>query len=683
MMRRLLTFVVVFLLALTSTPSASAQDGSTPIPITTRNAAQVQLQHTMGLGVLQDVVWGADSNTYFAATYGGLWQFDAASPTTPPIAVDANSQYVRQAILSADNQWVALTMLGEFHVRLVNRKTGDGWNAFTEPKAEWNKIMFSAAGYLLAHSSRQRLWLYDLKQRRVVFTLNEVFDFGLAPDGQSFVVMAGRRLQVWDVATQREVARYKPLVPQLRELRFSADGKTLYGLRTNSHLYAFDTDTRDLKFKLLLPNSTMIRFDANNTMALSWRGRKLQLTAQIIDLKAGKLMTPITAADAFPENEPVIRSGALSPDGTRAATLAYDGRLRVWDSKSGKQLRERTVLASPILRFDPTGTRLALRQGNSLMLYDYTTDTMTEQPGLFVNSSANVRFSPDGTLLATIATNGWVNVWQTKDWVLRVSQATSSQFNIGYSLSFSPDSRTLVFGDNQGAWLLDMTAAGNTAPVNLWNKQCIEVDYNATGTHVACIGSENAVILDAVTKRVVWEYQRTSGTRTSFASMAFTPDGKALYILHSRRGVWRLELTPTLSSETPITTPTYPGVRNGQLFFSPDGQLLANYGYDSILRLWDTETGQERFRWSGFTRLQDGNLGRGNRAAFSPDGKIIAVIIDNREVRLYDAASGELLKSITVTAPPYVFSKLAFSPDGSQIVVTTGSGVLLFFGVQP
>ncbi len=64
--------------------------------------------------------------------------------------------------------------------------------------------------------------------------------------------------------------------------------------------------------------------------------------------------------------------------------------------------------------------------------------------------------------------------------------------------------------------------------------------------------------------------------------------------------------------------------------YSPDGKLIASVGQESIVRLWDTQSGQQRAAFLG----HEGDL---MHVAFSPDGRVLATAGNDGTVRLWRA----------------------------------------------
>ena len=110
--------------------------------------------------------------------------------------------------------------------------------------------------------------------------------------------------------------------------------------------------------------------------------------------------------------------------------------------------------------------------------------------------------------------------------------------------------------------------------------------------------------------------------------------------------------------------------------FNPDGTHLATIGDDGTTIVWDPSTGEERMRLPGTTEPSD--LVTDQRVAYSPHGTLLASG-DNRLVRLYDASTGDLVRTLDGHATDV--TALAFDRKGDRIASGASDGTVSIWDV--
>jgi len=100
--------------------------------------------------------------------------------------------------------------------------------------------------------------------------------------------------------------------------------------------------------------------------------------------------------------------------------------------------------------------------------------------------------------------------------------------------------------------------------------------------------------------------------------------------------------------------------------FSPDGKTLTAAGFhmDKIVSLWDVKTGQRLRNFPGHTEWEC------DATAISPDGKLLASTGVDKQILVWDIATGNL--KLQLKEQPARMAALAFSPDSSTLAAAGG-----------
>jgi len=380
-----------------------------------------------------------------------------------------------------------------------------------------------------------------------------------------------------------------------------------------------------------------------------------------------------------------IHAAMLDPDGKRIVSGHLDGIIRVWDSVTGKKLREFRAHGRELWSLAVSSNGQRVVSGGSdqtIKVWDTETFEMIRTiPGQ--ETWFYLAVSPDGTHIASSAGgDGVLQIWDT--------QTGSELITLGDRktntdcFKFSPDGKRIISGDDAGDLKIWDVTTGEMLTVihaDPYSVGCIAVNSNGSQIASAGLTDKEIKVWDVQTRVQLASFR---GHQPNFVgSLAFSPDGN--YIVSGDN----INLVKTWETATGRELATYRGHEGGinSLAFTRDGKRIVSGSWDGTVKLWDVSEEREPIRLP-VCQGPPNSIRTAYTVAFSPDGKRMASNMEGM-VKVWDVDS--CVELMTLHRPVAVRQQelrnpqrtsIAFSTDGKLIGASMRGGTIKVWDME-
>jgi WD40 repeat protein/DNA-binding SARP family transcriptional activator len=482
------------------------------------------------------------------------------------------------ASFSPDGRLVAIGGWAAPLIRIADARTGDRVRTIRDERAEFLiSPSFSPDGTRVTAGSGEDLLVYDVATGRRVLTIPHAGAEGgvvYSPDGRRLATSCcNASPTIKDARTGDKLLTLDGHAGEVIGVAWSADGTLLatggtdgtarvWDARSGRQLMVLSGHAGGVEIVSFSPDGTRLVTGGNDGTARVWDvtpsgGSEWMGGAEPFPLwgveygadastiltfgNSGRLWTSSTGERV--QSYPLAFDGAFGPDGSTIVTGAWSDAaggafVRVLDTRSGEELRFIPV---------PWPIGFAVNQDASMI----ATPTTSKGVVLFeVTSGMRLRtletpahvndivFSPDGMLVAGLADDGVLLVWDVASG--RRVLGFRAQTGFASSVAFSPDGSKIATSGLDGAAVWSVTSGDRIARLsgvgNLRN-----VTFSPDGRSLATAGDDgHARIWDAASGR---ETLSLGAVGKGLTAVAFSPDGTKLAAV-GLDGILRVHVLP-------------------------------------------------------------------------------------------------------------------------------------------
>ena len=512
-----------------------------------------------------------------------------------------------------------------------------------------------------------------------------VLSVAFSPNGKLLASSdASGVVHVWDADTGKPLLDLPKNTGSL--VLFTSDGKNLVCSREKKGTFLLNAVTGETVRTYVNKEQDRSRgrsVQSTHTIALSPDGRMLaeadgqevvlwEVTTgkELFRLKGDK--TPFGSV-AFAHDSKTVAAG----EDDKATTIYF------WDTKTGEQTHKIANVHggwTTALTFSADGKLFASASPYEVAIWDAATRKKLTK---FDTGSPSLAFSPDGKFLAGPQygggeAKGTIHVYDTA--ALKSVQALRGHLTIVNCVAFSPNGKKIATGGPEGTVRLWDAMTGRQLSTGDGNEALINsVAFSPDGSFAATAsGGDHTIRIWGTASGaqlakidIPCQFPNHWCATSHGWNLAFGADGKTVTCDSSIYDIVGRRLLGDLPGRV--------------LAHSADGKFMAGVVYDrndrkrGTVSVWDRATGRElaSFQPLAPEAARDTSI---SAAAFSPDGRLLAVGVDSRDYRekemakdsvyLYQVATGKVLhKFRPVERGPH---SLLFSPDGRLLVAGAG-----------
>ncbi len=512
-------------------------------------------------------------------------------------------------------------------LRVWDIESGKVLKTLKEQSEDGNWLTLSPnSKFAISSGGKGLLKLWDIKNEKILKSLSYSGHSGkhdtvaMTPDG-SLVIYQKKKNEIlvweksstrrpWSLVTKSSEINFVMVTPDGRHAIIDCDDKRFNKAgEKNSILEVWNLNSRKLMTTYPLDDPTSHIALGENGQSVIVGSGQIAHSLTLLILKENKTVSkpttpkteptkpvppdtstklkPFYLAGTIDGHSDIVRSIAISPDGTKIVSGSNDHMVKLWNIATRSMYRTFTRHTENVrsVAFSPNGQQIASSgNDNTIVLWNVKTGqrlrTIKGRSSRTRQSINMISYSPHGDKIAGANNDRTVSVWDTKTGALLINLPGHRQ--IVNAVLFSPDGKTIASCSmDKTIKLWDSKTGKELKSLQGHSDNITSIDFNSDGTKIASASADKTIKLWNVKTGQVLKTFRGHSELVRCVALSF--DGKRIVSgsLDKTIKLWDVpssKLLQTLQGHHQLVT---------SIAFSPDGKQIISGSFDKTIKIWN------------------------------------------------------------------------------------------------
>lgn len=494
-----------------------------------------------------------------------------------------------------------------------------------------------SAGRLLSVSSdifekRGSIKVWDIENKKELKTIakvqEDIYDIAVVPDRDYVAAVgSGKTIAIWQISSGKMVRNIKFTAGDYARysLEYSPDGKTLV-LSGLDGIRFFDVATGKLKQTSKVAGLNLTCLEKEPTFLSVFDSQ-----IRVLDAEKGMLLRE---SESF-EFGSAMERVAAHPNEKIFVTAGGDGKLRIWDMKTGSLKNVIDCKCAKIIdmKISPDGKIIIATDGTDIKVFETESGKLKRFISKKMDKINAIAISRDGKEIVSGSDDGTVRIWDIESGEQMESIPVGGRV---ISVAVEADNKTLFCGN----------ALSELKRIHRGRK-AIEDFY---GKYSGQVGKIPMIAVHPTKSEIITaDFVTSDPKQWNVETLALKRILGEAPETENKRNV------PKIPKASSLSRARHKDAHTGRVLavaYSPDGREVATGSADRMIKIWDAENGT-------CLKTLKGHSGDVSDLSFTPDGKYLISGSADGTAKFWNRKTGEC-----ITFSANIDQWIAYTDDG-------------------